>query len=258
METKYSMRNQFYITVSSDYCARMTNLPEKFCLKWNDFQQNMLSSHQELRKEPEFSDVSLFCEDDYQIEAHRIILTACSPFFSTVLKTNKHSHPMIYMRGLKSKDLVAIVDFIYHGEANIAQEDLNGFLALAEELQLKGLTGSQHDAEDVEEETNKTRDETKTSQVQNRYQRNKEKQQNTKLQYLELEEGGKRSLEPRFNVTKQDDSNYDTESKYDTYGIVKSDVGKPLLNANMDDFKGQIILTYRWCCWQNFMFDYDL
>ena len=49
---------------------------------------------------------------------------------------------MIYMRGLKAKDLVAIVDFIYHGEASIYQEDLDGFLALAEELQLKGLAGT--------------------------------------------------------------------------------------------------------------------
>ena len=47
------------------------------------------------------------------------------------------------MRGIKSKDIVAILDFIYHGEANIYQEDLNEFLALAEELQLKGLAGSE-------------------------------------------------------------------------------------------------------------------
>ena len=50
---------------------------------------------------------------------------------------------MIYMRGLNAKDLIAVVDFIYHGEANIYQEDLDGFLALAGELQLKGLDGSQ-------------------------------------------------------------------------------------------------------------------
>ena len=43
------------------------------------------------------------------------------------------------MRMLKAKDLVAVVDFIYHGEANIYQEDLGGFLILANELQLKGL-----------------------------------------------------------------------------------------------------------------------
>ena len=53
---------------------------------------------------------------------------------------------MIYMRGCKAKDLVAIVDFIYHGEANIYQEDLDGFLVLAKELQLNGLAGAQHES----------------------------------------------------------------------------------------------------------------
>ena len=99
----------------------MTNSSEKFCLKWNDFRQNIVTSFQDLRKEMDFSDVTLVCEEDHQIEAHRIILTACSPFFKNILKKNKHSHPMIYMRGMKAKDLVAIVDFIYHGEANIYQ-----------------------------------------------------------------------------------------------------------------------------------------
>jgi hypothetical protein len=87
---------------------------EKFCLKWNDFQNNIISSYQELRKELDFSDVTLVCEEDHQVEAHKIILTACSPFFSNILKRNKHPHPMLYMRGMKAKDLVAIVDFIYH------------------------------------------------------------------------------------------------------------------------------------------------
>ena len=118
---------------------------EKFCLKWNDFQENIVSSFHGLREDLDFSDVTLACEENKQIEAHRVILSACSPFFRSVLRMNKHSHPMIYMRGLKSKDLVAIVDFIYHGEANIYQEDLDGFLALAEELQLKGLTRQNED-----------------------------------------------------------------------------------------------------------------
>ena len=110
---------------------RMTSPSEKFCLKWNDFQQNIVGSFSDLWRDPDFSDVTLVCEEDHQIEAHRIILTACSPFFSKVLKSNKHSHPMIYLRGLKAKDLKAIVDFIYLGEANIYQEDLDAFLALA-------------------------------------------------------------------------------------------------------------------------------
>ena len=114
---------------------------EKLCLKWNDFQQNIASSYQELQKGSDFSDVTLVCEENQQFEAHIIILAACSPFFKRVLKENKHSHPMIYMRGLKPNDLEAILDFIYKGEANVYQEDLSTFLALAEELQLKGLAG---------------------------------------------------------------------------------------------------------------------
>ena len=61
---------------------------------------------------------------------------------------------MIYMRGVRAKDLVAIMDFIYQGETNIYQEDLDGFLALAEELKLKGLTGAQSLKTDETEESN--------------------------------------------------------------------------------------------------------
>ena len=126
----------------------MTYPSEKFCRKWNDFQQNIVRSYQDLRQETDFSNVTLVCEEGKQIEVHRIVLNACSPFFSTVLKRTKHSHPMIYMKGLRAKDLVAIVDFIYHGEANIYQEDLDGFLALAEELQIIGLAGSERNTLD--------------------------------------------------------------------------------------------------------------
>ena len=46
------------------------------------------------------------------------------------------------MRGLKSDDLLAIIDFLCFGEANVYQENLDSFLAIAEELQLKGLMGN--------------------------------------------------------------------------------------------------------------------
>ena len=117
-------------------------------MKWNDFSQNIVCSYKELRNNCDFSDVTLLCEDTQQIDAHRIILAASSPFFRSVLKRNQKSHQMIYMRGINNKDLVAILDFIYHGEVNINQEDLNGFLALAEQLQLKGLAVSQSEKED--------------------------------------------------------------------------------------------------------------
>ena len=117
------------------------NMSEKLCLQWNDFQDNIKIAFGNLREDNDFADVTLACEDGQQVEAHKVILAASSPFFQKLLERNRHPHPLIYMRGMKADDLLAIVDFLYRGEANIFQENLNSFLAIAEELQLKGLAG---------------------------------------------------------------------------------------------------------------------
>ena len=85
------------------------------------------------------------------MEAHKVILAASSPFFQNILRRNQHPHPLIFMRGLKSEDLVAIVDFLYCGEANVLQKNLDSFLAIAEELQLKGLMGQNDEESEMTE-----------------------------------------------------------------------------------------------------------
>ena len=112
---------------------------EKLCLQLNDFKKNISSSFGDLRADNDFSDVTLACEDGQQVEAHKVILAASSPFFKELLRKNSHPHPLVYMRALKSDDLVAMMDFLYFGEANVFQENLDSFLALAGELKLKGL-----------------------------------------------------------------------------------------------------------------------
>ena len=134
----------------SDYQSLFNQLlnikmSEKLCLQWNDFQDNIKSAFGILREDNDFADVTLACEDGQQVEAHKVILAASSPFFQKLLGRNKHPHPLIYMRGMKSDDLLAIVDFLYRGEANVFQENLDSFLAIAEELQLKGLMGKSDD-----------------------------------------------------------------------------------------------------------------
>ena len=116
-------------------------MSEKLCLQWNDFRENVDAAFKSLRNDKKFTDVTLACEDGQQIEAHKIILAASSPFFEKILQKSKHPHPLIYLKGFQSKDFVSILDFLYSGEANFYQEDLDSFLAIAEEIQLKGLTG---------------------------------------------------------------------------------------------------------------------
>jgi len=148
--------NVDYIPVSHFIQVQRPAMSEKLCLKWNDFQDNTNSAFASLRNDNDFSDVTLACEDGKQVEAHKVILAASSPFFQTLLRRNKHPHPLIYMRGLNSEDLVAIVDFLYYGEAKVNQENIESFLALAEELNLKGLTANGDTIEKEEENIRKT------------------------------------------------------------------------------------------------------
>ena len=85
---------------------------EKFCLKWNDFQINVTKSFGSLREDTDFADVTLACEDGQQVQAHKFILATSSPFFKSILRINKHEHPLIYMRGMKFDILVAILEFM--------------------------------------------------------------------------------------------------------------------------------------------------
>jgi len=118
---------------------------DKFCLRWNDFESNISSAFKELRDDKDFFDVTLACGDE-EIRAHKVILSACSTFFRNVLRRNPHHHPFMYLKGVRFVDLQAVLNFMYHGEVNVAQEELNSFLAVAEDLRVKGLTQNQSGA----------------------------------------------------------------------------------------------------------------
>jgi len=111
---------------------------ENFCLRWNDFEVNFSNALYDLKEEKDFSDVTLACADN-QVEAHKVILAASSPFFKRILKENPHRHPLIYLKGIKYSDVEAVLKFIYQGEVNVEQANLETFLEVAEELEVKGL-----------------------------------------------------------------------------------------------------------------------
>ena len=87
---------------------------EKFCLRWNDFESNVSTAFRDLREEKDFFDVTLAC-DDSQVDAHKVILAACSPFFRNVLRRNPHQHPLLYLKGVTYSDLQSVLSFMYHG-----------------------------------------------------------------------------------------------------------------------------------------------
>ena len=120
---------------------------EKFSLKWNDFQTAVTNSFKSLKKEKDFFDVTLVSEDQKQIKSHKVVLSACSSFLKPILQKNTHSHPLIYLSGIGSTNLQFIIDYVYEGEVQLFQEQLDSFLAAAQKLQIAGLLSSRQKEE---------------------------------------------------------------------------------------------------------------
>ena len=116
---------------------------EKFSLKWNDFNSNVLKSVTLFRNEEYLQDVTLVTDDNHQVSAHKLVLSASSEYFKNIFQTNKHSHPLLCLGGIFSNDLDNILDFIYNGQVNIYQDHLDRFLEIAQRFKLEGLLGNQ-------------------------------------------------------------------------------------------------------------------
>ena len=94
----------------------------------SNHQSNIGNTLEKLRDGSEFTDVTLVCEDGQQVEAHKVILASTSSLFMKILGKNRHSHLLIYMKGMKFDELNALVDYIYKGKVSIPAEDLDNFL----------------------------------------------------------------------------------------------------------------------------------
>ncbi|KPI92007.1 Protein bric-a-brac 2 [Papilio xuthus] len=113
--------------------------PQQFCLRWNNYQSNLANCFDQLLQTESFVDVTLACEGR-SLKAHKVVLSACSPYFQTLFMDNPCRHPIIIMRDIKYCDLKAVVDFMYRGEINVSQDQISALLKVAETLKVRGLT----------------------------------------------------------------------------------------------------------------------
>ncbi|XP_045512754.1 protein abrupt-like isoform X3 [Pieris brassicae] len=112
---------------------------QQYSLRWNDFHSAMVSSFRRLRDEEDFVDVTLACAGA-TFTAHKVVLSACSPYFRRLLKANPCQHPIVILRDVHDKDMESLLRFMYQGEVHIGQEQLKEFLRAAQLLQVRGLT----------------------------------------------------------------------------------------------------------------------
>ncbi|XP_021931801.1 centrosome-associated zinc finger protein CP190-like isoform X5 [Zootermopsis nevadensis] len=116
---------------------------QQFCVKWNSYSSNLQNVFPRLLTSEHFVDITLACEGQ-MIKCHKVVLSACSTYFENLLIHNPCQHPIIFMKDMKHREVQALVDFMYKGEVNVSQEELNSLLRAAEALQIRGLCGSDH------------------------------------------------------------------------------------------------------------------
>ncbi|GAB0092168.1 BTB domain-containing protein [Sergentomyia squamirostris] len=112
--------------------------PQQFCLKWNSYQSNLTSEFDQLLQNESFVDVTLAC-DGHSIKAHKMVLSACSPYFQALFFDNPCQHPIIIMKEVKWPELKAVVEYMYKGEINVSQDQIAPLLRVAQMLKIRGL-----------------------------------------------------------------------------------------------------------------------
>merc|ERR1711971_686855 len=113
---------------------------QEFCLKWNNHRTTIISVMDTLLEEGSLVDVTLSADGQF-IRAHRVILSACSPYFRQLFKSSflNDKSPVIIMKDVDFDNLKCLVEYMYKGEANVPQQMLPSFIQTAESLQIRGL-----------------------------------------------------------------------------------------------------------------------
>ncbi|XP_069357450.1 protein tramtrack, beta isoform-like isoform X10 [Maniola hyperantus] len=117
---------------------------EQFSLCWNNFHANMSAGFHGLLSRGDLVDVTLAAEGRL-LQAHKLVLSVCSPYFQEMFKMNPTHHPIVFLKDVSHSALRDLLQFMYQGEVNVKQEELASFISTAEQLQVKGLTGNQNE-----------------------------------------------------------------------------------------------------------------
>ncbi|KAL0280121.1 UNVERIFIED_CONTAM: hypothetical protein PYX00_001511 [Menopon gallinae] len=113
---------------------------DHFSLKWNNFRSSLTEGFHDFLQEEMMVDVTLAAEGKF-LQAHKLVLSVCSPYFKNLFNVNPCKHPIVILKDVSHNELSYVLQFMYKGEVGVKHEELPSFLKLADTLKLKGLAG---------------------------------------------------------------------------------------------------------------------
>nr|CAD7401818.1 unnamed protein product [Timema cristinae] len=117
----------------------MGTTSQQYCLRWNNHRSNLLTVFDELLRNEAFTDVTLACEGSVSVKCHKMVLAACSSYFQALFTELPCRHPVVVLKDVKYSEMKAILEYMYRGEVNVAQDQLAALLKVAQALKVKGL-----------------------------------------------------------------------------------------------------------------------
>ena len=112
---------------------------EKYELLWHTYSDHLREMLHELHTSEELMDITLVCDDKRILKAHKIVLSACSSVFQSIIHDLPPNSSVIYLRGIQHQEMESILEFMYLGVATFYQERMNEFLNVAKNLDIKEI-----------------------------------------------------------------------------------------------------------------------
>ena len=213
---------------------------EKFTLAWDDFQYNAANVFSELRKDSEFSDVTLACNDDTMIRAHKVVLASCSPFFRKLFQQYNHPNPLIVLRGRSKSELDNVISYAYFGRVEVEQSKLEAFLQLAEEMNIKGLTpisdlSEEHSSSNEQKDKDKEMEEDESNQGEETFTNQDEEEESITNQDKEKESINSDDLEESIELQEDDWVTTEDELSFQGSNKVKRERKEQPTNIDLEE-----------------------
>ena len=115
-----------------------------------EYTNHVQKTFHEMFKHQDLADITIICDDKNHFKAHKIVLSSWSPVFKSIISTLPSLGATVYLRGVKSREMETLLEFMYLGQANCFQDKIENVLAVAKNLEIKGLSENDSVANDGE------------------------------------------------------------------------------------------------------------
>ncbi|XP_058835537.1 uncharacterized protein LOC131692482 [Topomyia yanbarensis] len=112
---------------------------QTYCLRWNNHKSNLVEILDALSKMECYVDCTIYVDEQVQFKAHRVVLAANSPYFQSILQDVPMDHCSILFPGVREFEMRAILEYMYTGEVNVTQAQIEPIMEIAKQLEVKGL-----------------------------------------------------------------------------------------------------------------------